>query len=151
MFPRPPKRHMEIVPEIYRTLYKTGDSGTGLTTTSTSHTLIKIGATTFTATASADAQNILFTLPSNWPQDMQFALECNIWSSGGGTAEAYLWDITAGVSTGIKVSTTSTTALVVRSTTRGTLIPGHSYGISFLTNGSAMNCNSITLVGFPVR
>lgn len=73
----------------------------------------------------------LFTLNSNWSPSQKYAFEATIYVQSGYTAYAELYDVTSSTYiTASRISSTSTTATVVRSG-QFTLTPGHVYAVTF--------------------
>jgi hypothetical protein len=100
-------------------------------------------------TASSTATH-LHTLNANWSVTTKYAFECVLWVSSG-TLNAELWDFTAGSAvSGSQISTTSTTATVIRSG-QFTLMPGHVYGITFWASASniTINLTDASIIIFP--
>lgn len=87
------------------------------------------------------SQAKLHTLSNQWSASQTFVLEVSLSSYRGYTVYAALYDITTNaVVSGSMVSTTSTTAILLRSGSV-TLVPGHVYGVQFYctdtNNGNA--------------
>jgi hypothetical protein len=111
------------------------------------------GAATFLqdggTTGSSGSAGRLHTLNSNWPTTTKFAFEATIYVAGSYTAYATLWDITSNSQVvSSQISTTSTTATVVRSG-QFVLIPGHVYGVSVWCPSSSMYISDAHLIVFP--
>ncbi len=124
------------------------------TTQSTSNALsskaMMRDGTTLAAYNGTDTSQQLHTLSANWPSGTQFSFEATIYSNNASyTAYAQLWDMTNNVGTGLTVSTTSTTAITVRSV-QGALTPGHVYGVAVYagTSGACYICDA-SLIIYP--
>ncbi|UNO48062.1 hypothetical protein [Alicyclobacillus acidoterrestris] len=99
----------------------------------------------------ATSNQSLFTLSSNWPLQMQFALETTVRSSSTSyTASANLIDMSNSETaiSGSQVSTTSTTLTVIRSG-KFNLTPGHTYGVAGSSNGGSVVFSDASLIIFP--
>jgi hypothetical protein len=105
---------------------------------------------TITAVTSATTATQLHTLNVNWSPSQKFAFECSLFGSASTyTSYAGLWDFTAGsVVSASQVSTTSTTATLVRSG-QFTLIPGHVYGVTVWVSATGtLHVSKAHLVAF---
>jgi hypothetical protein len=95
---------------------------------------------------------ILHTLNTGWNPTAKFALEVALWtSSTSAPANAALVDVTTGgtVITASQITTTSTTATVLRSA-QVTLTNGHAYGVAvWSSNGGTAYITDASLIVFP--
>jgi hypothetical protein len=140
-------------PEYYIPLWWwSGNANQGLNGVTSAGTLIDKGAQMGVhASASATSANKLHTLNSAWAANTKYSFEATIYGSGAATTSAALWDITANaIVSGSTISTTSTTATVVRSG-QFTLTPGHIYGVTgWISNGSYyVSITDASLIVFP--
>lgn len=71
----------------------------------------------------------LCTLSTSWKSNQKFAFEASLYGSNGNNTYASLYDITTGTTVGAAISTTATTATLIRSSSF-TLNAGHKYGIT---------------------
>lgn len=138
-------------PELYQELWWYSGGNTAIGNAGSAGNAIQKGSGSSLPSFSS-SQTHLFTLGSNWNVSQQCAFEATLWTSGAYTCNAELWDITAGsVVSGSAISTTSTSAIVVRSG-KFTLIPSHSYGITYWSvtgSGTTVYLTDASLIVFP--
>lgn len=140
------KSGSSVVEEYIPLVFMDGTSN-GSTTTSAGVNFIADGLNGIATSITSSTK--LHTLNSNWNPSQQFAFEISIYVSSTGTAYAALWDMTSNaIVSSSQISTTSSSATVIRSS-KFTLIPSHSYGVTLWNpNAGYSNISDASLIAF---